>query len=250
VQLLPGETVLAAGRFDLDASLHFSDGGIVLTTRRVIADRPASATQPLDGPGPWTWTIGPRTRLDVQLRSAVGRVELSEGDRIVARWLFTPAKADAIHALEDAFDARVAGPDGLSQREGVRKPATVADDAGTESDDKPAPAARGLGDDGGGPASWRALFRLITFARPHAGMAILGGLLRFGAADLAAWASGDSAEAGAMQRLRGAGLDGGHDLALLEADVRASAARLEGRVRRVTRAGRELWASVRASPTP
>jgi hypothetical protein len=49
-----------------------------------------------------------------------------------------------------------------------------------------------------------------------------------------------------MQRLRGAGLDGGHDLALLEADVRASAARLEGRVRRVTRAGRELW----ASPTP
>ena len=177
VQLLPGETVLAAGRFDLDASLHFSDGGIVLTTRRVIADRPASATQPLDGPGPWTWTIGPRTRLDVQLRSAVGRVELSEGDRIVARWLFTPAKADAIHALEDAFDARVAGPDGLSQREGVRKPATVADDAGTESDDKPAPAARGLGDDGGGPASWRALFRLITFARPHAGMAILGGLL-------------------------------------------------------------------------
>jgi guanine deaminase len=80
--------------------------------------------------------------------------------------------------------------------------------------------------------------------------AILGGLLRFGAADLAAWASGDSAEAGAMQRLRGAGLDGGHDLALLEADVRASAARLEGRVRRVTRAGRELWASVRASPTP
>jgi hypothetical protein len=80
--------------------------------------------------------------------------------------------------------------------------------------------------------------------------AILGGLLRFGAADLAAWASGDTAEAGAMRRLRGAGHDGGHDLAVLEADVRASAARLEGRVRRVTRAGRELWASVRASPTP
>jgi ATP-binding cassette, subfamily B, bacterial len=177
VQLLPGETVLAAGRFDLDANLHFSDGGIVLTTRRVIADRPASATQPLEGSGPWTWTIGPQTRLDVQLRSAVGRVELSEGDRIVARWLFTPARADVIHALEDAFDARVAGPDGLSQPEGVRKPTAVADDGSTDSDEKPAPAGRGLGDDGGGPASWRALFRLITFARPHAGMAILGGLL-------------------------------------------------------------------------
>ena len=120
VGLLPGETVLATGRFDLDSSLRFSDGWIVLTTRRVIADRPASATQPLSGSGPWTWTIGPQTRLDVQLRSAVGRAELSEGDRVVARWLFTPAKADAIHVLEDAFDARVAGPDGLTEPEGGR----------------------------------------------------------------------------------------------------------------------------------
>ena len=123
MRLLPGEVLLATSRFDLDSSLRFSDGWIVLTSRRVIADRPASATQPLAGTGPWIWTIGPHTRLDVQLRSAVGRVELSEGDRIVARWLFTPAKADAIHVLEDAFDARVAGPDGLSQPEGVRKPA-------------------------------------------------------------------------------------------------------------------------------
>ena len=127
--------------------------------------------------GPWTWTIGPHTRLDVQLRSAVGRVELSEGDRVVARWLFTPAKADAIHALEDAFDARVAGPDGLTEPEGGRKPSAVTDDASGETDEKPAPAGRGLGDDGGGTASWRALFRVIAFAQPHAGMAILGGLL-------------------------------------------------------------------------
>jgi len=175
--LLPGEMVLATGRFDLDSSLRFSDGWIVLTTRRVIADRPASATQPLGGSGPWTWTIGPQTRLDVQLRSAVGRVELSESDRVVARWLFTPAKADAIHVLEDAFDARVAGPDGLTEPEGGRKPSVVTDDASGESDEKPAPAGRGLGDDGGGTASWRALFRVIAFARPHAGMAILGGLL-------------------------------------------------------------------------
>jgi len=175
--LLPGETVLATGRFDLDSCLRFSDGWIVLTTRRVIADRPASATQRLGGSGPWTWTIGPHTRLDVQLRSAVGRVELSEGDRVVARWLFTPAKADAIHVLEDAFDARVAGPDGLTEPEGGRKPAAVTDDTSGETDEKPAPAGRGLGDDGGGTASWRALFRVIAFARPHAGMAILGGLL-------------------------------------------------------------------------
>ncbi|MBU6309936.1 MAG: ABC transporter ATP-binding protein/permease [Planctomycetes bacterium] len=177
VELLPGEAVLAASRFDLDASLRFSEGWIVLTTRRVIADRPASASQTLAGPGPWVWSIGPTTRLDVQLRSAVGRVELSEGDRIVARWLFTPAKADAIHVLEDAFDARIAGPDGLSQPEGVRTPEAASADATSEAEEQPALAGRGLDDDDGGTASWRALFRVIAFAKPHAGMAILGGLL-------------------------------------------------------------------------
>ena len=175
--LQPGENLLATGRFDLDAALRFSDGWIALTTKRVVADRPASATQPLAGPGPWVWTIGPQTRLDVQLRSAVGRVELSEGDRIVARWLFTPATADAIHALEDAFDARVATAAGLVEPEGGRQTQTTADDVAADADEKPAPAGRGLGDEGGGTASWRALFRLIAFARPHAGMAILGGLL-------------------------------------------------------------------------
>ena len=177
MELLPGEAVLAASRFDLDASLRFSEGWIVLTTRRVIADRPASASQTLAGPGPWVWSIGPTTRLDVQLRSAVGRVELSEGDRIVARWLFTPAKADAIHVLEDAFDARIAGPDGLSQPEGVRTPEAASADATSEAEEQPALAGRGLGDDDGDTASWRALFRVIAFAKPHAGMAILGGLL-------------------------------------------------------------------------
>jgi ATP-binding cassette, subfamily B, bacterial len=172
-----GEQVLATGRFDLDAALRFSDGAIVLTTKRVIADRPASAAGTLAGDGPWTWPIGPETRLDVQLRSAVGRVELFDGDRIVARWLFTPARADGIHAIEDAFDARVAGPDGLSEPAGGRTDRPAGGPAVAEPDEKPLPAGRGLADDAGGTASWQALFRLISFARPHAGMAILGGLL-------------------------------------------------------------------------
>jgi len=170
--------VLAMGRFDLDSRLQFGDGWIVLTTKRVIADQPASGSGEMAGSGPLTWAIGPRTRLDVQLRSAVGRVELSEGDRVVARWLFTPARADAIHALEDAFDARVAGPDGLAEPAGgAVRSAAAANDEAADAEPKPAPAGRGLADDAGGQASWRALFRLISFARPHAGMAILGGLL-------------------------------------------------------------------------
>jgi guanine deaminase len=73
--------------------------------------------------------------------------------------------------------------------------------------------------------------------------AILGGLLRMTEAELESWRRGDIAAAAAMRRLRDEGLDWGHDLAVLDADVRATAARLEGRVRRVTRAGRVLWTS-------
>ena len=75
--------------------------------------------------------------------------------------------------------------------------------------------------------------------------AILGGLLSMSEVDLRPWASGDSAEAASMRRLRDEGLDWGHDLAVLDADVRMTAARLEHRVRRVTRAGVMMWESHR-----
>lgn len=71
--------------------------------------------------------------------------------------------------------------------------------------------------------------------------AILGGLLLMPEADLEPWRNGDGAAASAMRRLRDEGLDWGHELAVLDADVRATAARLEGRVRRVTRAGKVVW---------
>jgi predicted amidohydrolase YtcJ len=62
--------------------------------------------------------------------------------------------------------------------------------------------------------------------------AILGGLLRMSEADLEPWAAGDTAEAAAVNGLR-------------DAEVRATAARLEHRVRRVTRAGIMIWESHR-----
>ena len=73
--------------------------------------------------------------------------------------------------------------------------------------------------------------------------AILHGLLRMTEADLEPWRQGDEPRATAVRRLRDEGLDWGHDLAALEADVRATAARLEHRVRRVTRAGKVVWES-------
>lgn len=71
--------------------------------------------------------------------------------------------------------------------------------------------------------------------------AILAGLLRMTEADLEPWGQRDDPRAAAVRRLHDEGLDWGHDLATLDADVRATAARLERRVLRLVRAGIVTW---------
>jgi ATP-binding cassette subfamily B protein len=186
-----GEQVVAACRFDLDAQLFFTDGWLALTDRRVIADPPAfaagdderAAAKPT-ATHPRSWTLDPSVRLDVNLRASVGRIELSRQGAVVARWLFTPARAKGVHAVEDAFDQRCreqalrqrpaaarspAGGSGTAAVPPAGSGGDVATAAATE-DEAAAPA-------GGATASWRALARLVWFARPHAAMAVLGGVL-------------------------------------------------------------------------
>ena len=170
-ELESGEKVVASCRFDLDANLRFTDGSIVLTDRRLMADPPASADggPAFDG-SPRSWRLDPETTIDVHLRSAVGRIELAQQGRVVARWLFTPARAKGVHALEDAFDARGHGQTPQSRdadTDTEEQPESVAP-AGGKSLSEDEPAAGGMG------TSWRALFRVLAFARPHASMAILG----------------------------------------------------------------------------
>ncbi len=186
VCLQPGESLVAACRFDLDAAMRFTDGWIALTDRRLIADSPASA----DGPtaaadGPRSWPIDDATHLDVHLRAAVGRIELSQDGRIVARWLFTPAKAKGVHAVEDAFDSWIAASRSQPPSRGERLSRTAGEQSPDEDrkpTEEPAGSARGNAEDedllpAGATASWRALMRVVSFARPYAGMAILGGVL-------------------------------------------------------------------------
>jgi ATP-binding cassette subfamily B protein len=176
-RLEAGERQVAACRFDLDANLNFADGWIVLTDRRLLADQPASADEVSARPGVggvWSWPIEAATQFEVRLRNAVGRIELSQQGRVVARWLFSPARAKGVHALEDAFDERTHG--GRSRGEVEATPGAEGRPATDE-----AAAARDVDEEGeapgGGTESWRALVRLVSFVRPHAGMALLGGLL-------------------------------------------------------------------------
>ena len=97
--LEPDERVVASCHFDLDANLRFTDGVIVLTDRRLVADAPASADGAAPDVGLRSWPLDPTTTIDVHLRSAVGRIELSQGGHVVARWLFTPARAKAVRSL-------------------------------------------------------------------------------------------------------------------------------------------------------
>jgi ATP-binding cassette subfamily B protein len=173
--LEPGESLLAACRYDLDANLDFTDGWLVLTDRRLLADAPVSADEApahRTDRGVWIWPIDAASQVDVRMRNAVGRIELSRDGEVIARWIFTAARAKGVHALEDAFDERLHG--GRIRRDEAEQPREQA------ADEAAAPASTKAGDEeaaAGVGASWQALGRLVSFARPHAGMAILGGLL-------------------------------------------------------------------------
>ena len=68
--------------------------------------------------------------------------------------------------------------------------------------------------------------------------AIRGGLLGLAAHDLDPWRDAADPRGRAVGRLRASGLEAGEDLALLEAALRATASRVEGRVARVVIRGR------------
>ena len=173
--LQPGETLLASCRFDLDAGLRFADGWIVVTDRRLLADDPILGYQP--GSVPLAWAIDSDAAFDVQLRGAIGRIELARRGEIVAQWRFTPARAKSVHAVEDAFDALVHGKAAPPASQGSDRDAS-ADRAPPSGPAQKSPDDAAEGEPpGSATASWKALLRLAAFARPHLGMAVLGGFL-------------------------------------------------------------------------
>jgi ATP-binding cassette subfamily B protein len=164
----PGESVLASCRFDLDESLRFADGWIVLTSRRLLSDDPATARPPAGG-RPLEWPLDAGTEFDVQLRAAIGRIELVRDGKVIVQWRFTAARAKGIHALEDVFDQLVHG-----------RAQPVSASPATPSRPIAPPPSKALDEDeadAGPQASWKSLIRLAGFARPYLGTALVGGLL-------------------------------------------------------------------------
>lgn len=99
-RLVEGENVLAALPVDLDASLRFGQGWLVVTNRRLLGRMP--------GAEPWSeWTLTSGLSLQLAEQSGVGTVELGNGERLLARWHYTLAHQREAQRLVQRFGQQV-----------------------------------------------------------------------------------------------------------------------------------------------
>ncbi|WP_199032650.1 ABC transporter ATP-binding protein [Ralstonia sp. ASV6] len=97
--LAPEETVLAGLQLDLDARLHFTQGWLVVTHRRLIGRAPG-------GKDLQSWDIAPGMTLSHTDHAGVGTLELSDGQQRLASWRYTLGHNTDALRLTDVFDAR------------------------------------------------------------------------------------------------------------------------------------------------
>ena len=97
--LAPEETVLAGLQLDLDATLHFTQGWLVVTNHRLIGRAPGEK-------GLQSWDIVPGMTLAHSDHAGVGALELSDGQRRLASWRYTLGHNTDALRLADVFDAQ------------------------------------------------------------------------------------------------------------------------------------------------
>ncbi len=97
--LLPGETLLAGLTLDLDATLHFTQGWLVVTDRRLIARTPGEGALQ-------DWPISADLQLAHTDHAGVGTLELADASRLIARWRYTLGHNPAALRVADQFAAR------------------------------------------------------------------------------------------------------------------------------------------------
>jgi ATP-binding cassette subfamily B protein len=156
-RLQPGETVLSWFEPDLDQRLFYAQGMVVLTDRRLLAGP--------DGPA---WPLDGDTALRSEERGGVGTLELVTSKGRLAHWRYTAGQGQAAHRFVQRLAAWRAA------RDGTGAAATVAVCPSCGGPIRP--------EDGRCPAcaavptapSVSALYRLVGFARPRAGLIALG----------------------------------------------------------------------------
>ncbi len=159
VRLGKDEIILAHLELDLDLSLHFVSGIVILTNLQLLSR----------SHGESTWQAWP-LRADLALKhhdhAGVGTLELHDTKARLAQWRYTLAQnPQALHLLTEFEQQRHAIVTGV---------APVRPEAEETQDDEDAEDGNAAGEQ---PPSTASLFRLWRFAKPYRGQLLLGFLL-------------------------------------------------------------------------
>ncbi len=163
-QLEPGEAVVAWFLPNLDLELRYAQSMVVLTDRRLLSflpDAPA-ATDGQKAPGRLrSWRLAEISSVRAKERSGLGTFELEGPAGRLGHWRYTVGRAASAQKLAQRFESLLQG---------------------NREEDESWDEAESLGDDTSlvVPAAG-VLLRLIKFARPRAGLMILGFVLTLGA---------------------------------------------------------------------
>ncbi|MBL8797140.1 MAG: ABC transporter ATP-binding protein [Planctomycetia bacterium] len=161
-RLQTGERLLAWFEPDLDHRLHFSQHLVALTDRRFLG---------LDGAAepPREWLLDPAQVLRSAEQSGLGTLELSDPNGQLSTWRYTAARHAAARALVQCWDSMRGAATEAAQ--------SVCPSCGAimpaENERCAACTAAAQHDD----QSLRSLYRLLAFARPRAGMILVGFVL-------------------------------------------------------------------------
>tara|TARA_R110001599_G_scaffold64023_5_gene179717 strand:+ start:21428 stop:23713 length:2286 start_codon:yes stop_codon:yes gene_type:complete len=165
-ELGPTEIILAWLEIDLDATLHFSPGAVVLTNERLLSRHAHSST--------WQSWTHQHCALQHHDHAGVGTLELHSAEARLSFWRYTLTHNPEALRLIDAFDQLHVR---LTQANIAPAQPELFDAAldGEEEDEN------GEGEIGSGsaedkPPSTASLFRLWRFARPYRWQ-LLGGFL-------------------------------------------------------------------------
>ena len=172
-QLHLGEDVVAWFEADLNAQLRYESTLVVLTTQRILSVQGASAEfngrKSQDLPSGQSWQVSRDIMLRCHDYAAAGMLALSSADRRLAVWRYTAGRTATAHRFAQRFVAVQAGQAGDAVTQAVCPSCGGLIDAATgecpQCEVQPAPP----------PAS--SLLRLVQFARPRAGMVLLGFVL-------------------------------------------------------------------------
>ncbi|XHS79844.1 ABC transporter ATP-binding protein [Burkholderiaceae bacterium UC74_6] len=166
-RLLPGENVTAPLEVDLDASLRFARGLLVLTDQRLLAFEPST--------GAWSeWPLRNDLQMRISDHAGVGLLELVDAQGRLATWRFTLALTLQAQRWQEAFEKRNEPP--RESAEDVSYCPSCKAPLPPDSEECPT-CERELHTP---PSTW-VLLRLWRFAHPYRGQLLTGFLLMLGA---------------------------------------------------------------------